>query len=322
MKWITYSTKHGDHADGSGQVGVVAEDNVFATNDGRSLLELLEAGPTEMNRIGNEALVGEPACSLSQASLHSPLQPRSIRDFLSFLQHYRNVTGNDELAPIWNEQPAFYFSNPHSVLGPDEPVPISPGCEMFDFELEVGAVIGRDGSNLHPDEAEEYIAGYLIFCDWSGRDLQFAEMGTLLGPAKGKDTANTFGPMLVTAGELASHKSGKGYDLMMRAWVNDELVSEGSMSGMDWSFPEMVAYASRGTMVKVGDIIGSGTVPSGCLAEHSTLDGEDFRGWLQSGDRVKMTVDLLGTLDMTVGDRLPLHQTRATPAPGNTENKD
>ncbi|MFK7918493.1 MAG: fumarylacetoacetate hydrolase family protein [Ilumatobacter sp.] len=313
MKWVTY-----DNA-GTARVGIVHGNAIHDVDDDRTLLELLRAGPDVMNAVADAASRATPTTPFDQAVLHAPLDPPSVRDFLCFLDHYRNATLNPDLAPIWSEQPAFYFSNPHATIGPATPAPVSPGCDMFDFELEVACVIGTDGANLHPDEAEAHIAGYTIFCDWSARDLQLAEMQFGLGPTKGKDGATTLGPTLVTADELADRRSGKGFDLSMRAWVNDELVTDGSLAQLDWSFAEMVAHASRGTEVRVGDVIGSGTVPMGCLLEHAMRDGEDFRGWLAPGDRLRVEVELLGTLDLVVADPPTLHPTRSTTGTQGTD---
>lgn len=304
MKWVTYSGPTGD------RVGVVADQGVYAADTDRSLLELITAGPDTLPALAVDALAGQPDQEFSYALLRSPIQPACVRDFLSFLDHYRNATLNTDLAPVWHNQPAFYFSNPWAVAGPADEVPTPPGCHMFDFELEVAAVIGTDGVNLHPDVAHDHIAGFMIFCDWSARDLQLAEMELGLGPSKGKDSANTFGPMFVTADEVLRHRSKKGFDLSMKAWVNDEPVTNGSLSELDWSFGEMIAYASRGTRVRAGDVIGTGTVPMGCLLEHAMRDGADFRGWLEPGDRVRLEVDLLGELDLVVAESPTLHPIR------------
>lgn len=306
MKWITFQGAAGD------QVGVVSDGGVYVVDDERTLLDLITSGAETMRTIGASALDGEPIHPMGEVELCSPVAPNCVRDFLSFLDHYRNATLNPDLAEIWNKQPAFYFSNPWATAGPADPIHISPGSAMFDFELEVAAVIGTGGHHLHPDEAEAHIAGYMIFCDWSARDLQLAEMETGLGPVKGKDSANTFGPMFVTSDELEPHRSKKGFDLGMRAWVNDRQVTSGSLSQLDWSFGEMIAYASRGTHVRAGDVIGSGTVPMGCLLEHAMKDGDDFAGFLEPGDRLRLEVDLLGELDLCVTDPLPAHPIRAS----------
>ena len=171
---------------------------------------------------------------------------------------------------------------------------------QFDYELEVCAVIGRSGFNIPRGEAEDHIAGYMILCDWSARDLQFTEMAMGLGPAKGKDGANTLGPMLVTPDELESSRSKKGFALSMTAHVNDELVSSGRWDSIDWDFADMITYASRGTWLHSGDVIGSGTVATGCLYEHYAMAPESFRGWLQPGDEVRLEVERLGVLTQRV----------------------
>jgi 2-keto-4-pentenoate hydratase/2-oxohepta-3-ene-1,7-dioic acid hydratase in catechol pathway len=192
--------------------------------------------------------------------------------------------------------PPFYFTNPAAVIGPYDDVPIAPDSRMFDYELEIAAVIGKPGATIPLAQAEGHIAGYMLLCDWSARDLQMNEMPLRLGPAKGKDTANTLGPMLVTPDELEPFRSGQGFDLEMTGSVNGEQVSHGRWNTIDWGFADMITYASRGTRLRVGDVIGSGTVPTGCLFEHYATDPEHFRGWLQPGDEVQLAVEQLGEL--------------------------
>jgi 2-keto-4-pentenoate hydratase/2-oxohepta-3-ene-1,7-dioic acid hydratase in catechol pathway len=198
--------------------------------------------------------------------------------------------------PVWFEQPVFYFSNPAAILGPGDDVPISPGCEAFDYEVEVAAVVGRAGSDLTPAEAESHIAGYTIFCDWSARDVQQRESTVGLGPAKGKDGATSIGPVLVTPDELEPHREGKGFRLRMRASVNGRDLGGGTWSDIHWSFGQMLAYASRGTRLLPGDAIGSGTVGTGCLLELSGLHGSERYPWLRPGDVVTIEVEQLGAL--------------------------
>ena len=236
--------------------------------------------------------------ALDGLTLRAPLQPRSIRDCTGFLQHLRNCQGAADI-PVdeRNEQfPAFYFSNVAAVVGPHDDVAISPGSERFDYELEVCAVIGKAGSTIAYDRAEEHIAGYMLLCDWSARDLQINEMALRLGPAKGKDGANTLGPMLVTPDEIESYRSRNAFDLGMTGYVNGELVSEGRWDTIDWGFPDMITYTSRGTHLRPGDVIGSGTVPSGCLFEHFAMRPDEFRGWLQPGDEVRLVIEQLGEI--------------------------
>jgi 2-keto-4-pentenoate hydratase/2-oxohepta-3-ene-1,7-dioic acid hydratase in catechol pathway len=161
----------------------------------------------------------------------------------------------------------------------------------------VAAVIGREGADLSPAEAPDHIAGFMLFCDWSARDLQGAEMRLNLGPAKGKDSANSFGPWLVTADEFAPLVSGHGYDVPLAASVNGVTYSRGNLADLYWSFGEMIAYASRGTRVLPGDIIGSGTVGTGCILELSRVHGADAYPYLRPGDRVRLDGGLLGAIE-------------------------
>jgi 2-keto-4-pentenoate hydratase/2-oxohepta-3-ene-1,7-dioic acid hydratase in catechol pathway len=294
MRWVTYAA-----ADGDDRVGLVDGDEIRALEPGLTLLDLLDAGPDGLPQ-GAERATSSPSevVPLAGTTLRAPLQPRTIRDCTGFLQHLRNCAGApDTPLDARNDQfPAFYFSNVAAVIGPHDDVPISPGTERFDYELEVCAVIGTPGSTIALDRAEEHIAGYMLLCDWSARDLQMNEMALRLGPAKGKDGANTLGPMLVTPDEIAAHRSRNAFDLAMTGYVNGELVSEGRWDTIDWGFPDMITYTSRGTHLRPGDVIGSGTVPTGCLFEHFATDPEGFRGWLQPGDEVHLVIEELGEI--------------------------
>lgn len=292
MRFVTYGS-----ATGQDRVGLVDGDLVHGLGSATTLLDLLERG--ELTAAGNRART-DPAetVPLDGLTLRAPLQPRSIRDSTGFLQHMRNCA---EPAGIvvderYERFPPFYFSNVAAVVGPHDDVSISPGSARFDYELEVCAVIGRTGSTIPRERAEEHIAGYMLLCDWSARDLQVEEMALGLGPAKGKDGANTLGPMLVTPDELEPYRAGAGFDLPMRGYVNDELISEGNWSTVDWGFADMITYSSRGTRLRPGDVIGSGTVPTGCLFEHFVTDPDGFRGWLQPGDQVRLVVDRVGEI--------------------------
>jgi len=230
--------------------------------------------------------------------LSPPDQPSSIRDFYAFEDHVataRRARGL-EMVPEWYEAPVFYFSNPHSVVGPDQPVAAPPGCEELDYELEVAAVVGTGGSDLDPDEAEGHIVGFTIMNDWSARDLQRREMTVGLGPAKGKDFATSLGPWVVTPDELADRRVGKAYDLAMTARVNGHEYSRGNLADLHWSFGEMLAHASRGTRLVRGDVIGSGTCGTGCILELALVHGSEKYPWLVPGDMVELEVERLGVL--------------------------
>ena len=309
MRWVTYRA-----GDGGERAGLVVDGQIHALDDETRLIDLLGDDGERMAAAAERAAANpREVVSLDSADLAPPLRPPQIRDFLCFLDHLRNVLSASgmEMDPAWDQIPGFYFSSVSTVIGPHDPVHISPGCQQFDFELEVAAIIGKGGANLDPDEAHSHIAGFMLFCDWSARDLQMFEMKLGLGPAKGKDGANTLGPALVTVDELADFRSGGSYALEMKGYVNDDLVSKGSMDQMDWSWGEVVAYASRGNPLLPGDAICSGTVPTGCLIEHFAVDGPDrFRGWLQPGDVVRLEVQELGAIRQEVLPAEPVHRLR------------
>jgi 2-keto-4-pentenoate hydratase/2-oxohepta-3-ene-1,7-dioic acid hydratase in catechol pathway len=285
----------------------MSNDEILGSPPAVTLAELLrrdgglERAAEEVERAPHERV------PVDGADLAAPLVPHQIRDCLCFLDHLRNARGTSDLEPIWDEIPGFYFSNVAAVVGPYDPVRVSPGCEMFDFELEIGAVIGREVSDADPADAADAIVGFMILCDWSSRDIQLNEMNLGLGPAKGKDGANTLGPALVTVDELKPHRAGRSFDLEMRAFVNGNLVGGGNMTQMDWSWGQIVAYTSRGTRLVPGDVLGSGTVPTGCLLEHfRTAPADEFRGWLEPGDIVRLEVDQLGHTEQRVVEPVAL----------------
>jgi len=175
-------------------------------------------------------------------------------------------------------------------------VAVPPGCRALDFELEVAAVIGREGRDLTPDDARSHIAGYTILNDWSARDLQSREMRVGLGPAKGKDFAVSLGPWVVTVDELEPLRADDRLDLDERAFVNGIELGSDTLANMGWSFEELVAYASRGTVVRPGDVLGSGTCGSGCLAELWGRNGRQDPPPLRPGDEVVLRVQGIGEL--------------------------
>jgi 2-keto-4-pentenoate hydratase/2-oxohepta-3-ene-1,7-dioic acid hydratase in catechol pathway len=247
----------------------------------------------------------------ANASVAVPVPVASIRDFITFEQHtagsLRSVTGSGEVPDAWYEAPAFYFTNPHAAIGSGMPVPMPPGCEVLDFELEVAVVIGKAGFNLSVAEAFDHVAGFTILNDWSARDLQSREMRVGLGPAKGKDSATTLGPLLVTPDELVDHERDGRYDLAMEVFVNDSRIGGDTLANMSWTFAELIAYASRGTWVHPGDVLGSGTCGGGCLAELWGWRGERQPPPLRIDDTVTMTVEGIGTIHNTVIAGPPLH---------------
>lgn len=236
---------------------------------------------------------------LNELRLKAPLpQPRSYRDFYAFEQHVKTARENRglKMIPEWYEIPVFYFSNHLAIKGPDDEIAKPEDCDWLDYELEIACVIGKRGKNIHADEAIDYIFGYCILNDWSARDLQRKEMKVGLGPAKGKDFATSIGPWIVTKDELEPLKIGKGFDLVMKASVNGVTLSEGNMKDIYFSFDEMIERASKGVTLYPGEIIGSGTVGTGCILEL----GQKAHRWLISGDEVEMEIEGLGVLKNTI----------------------
>jgi fumarylacetoacetate (FAA) hydrolase len=226
-------------------------------------------------------------------------RPGSFRDFYAFEQHVKTARAGRglKMIPEWYELPVFYFSNPAVMVGDGAIVGAPPGCAELDFELEIGAVIGTMGRDLDAETAETCIAGYCVLNDWSARDLQRQEMKVGLGPAKGKDFATGLGPWLVTPDELADKKSGLGYDLVMIARRNGEEISRGNWRDIHYGFGQMLARASAGVMLHPGDVIGSGTVGTGCILE---LGADKAGGWLQPGDVLELEIERLGILRNTI----------------------
>ncbi|MGH3097010.1 MAG: fumarylacetoacetate hydrolase family protein [Streptosporangiales bacterium] len=304
MRWSTYRA-----VDGGDRVALVHEDRLHAVRGVGSLLELLD-DPDAMAAAASRA-VADPVevADPENVVLRPPVPtPPSVRDFMAFEEHVRNARTTVDAG--WYEQPVFYFSNPASLLGARDDVAVPPGCERLDYELEVAAVVGRPGANLSPEQADEHIGGFVLFCDWSARDLQATEMRQRLGPAKGKDFATSLGPWLVTPDELDARASGRGYDLSMTASVNGRPYSSGNMGDLYWSFAEMIAHASRGTRVVTGDVLGSGTVGTGCILELSRLHGEADYPYLRKGDEVHLEGDLLSAVDARVIAGPPLRPLR------------
>jgi fumarylacetoacetate (FAA) hydrolase len=209
------------------------------------------------------------------------LHPPSLRDFYAFEQHVRTARASRglEVPQEWYDIPVFYFSNPAAVYGPEDEIPYPPETHELDYELEVAAIIGAEGQ----------IGGFTVMNDWSARDLQRAEMRVGLGPAKGKDFATSLGPVVVTPDEF------DGSSGTMLARVNGEERSRGNLSDLYHSWEAIAAQAARNTHLRAGDVLGSGTVGTGCILEHG--DGR----WLQRGDVVELEVEGIGVLRNRVG---------------------
>ena len=221
---------------------------------------------------------------LADVLLRPPvLQPPAVRDFYSFEQHVKTARAlrGQDVPPEWYEQPVFYFSNPSAIFGPEDEVPYPDGTAELDYELEVAAIIGLD----------EQIGGFTVMNDWSARDLQRLEMRVGLGPAKGKDFATSLGPVVVTPDEF----DGSGGTMVAR--VNGEERSRGQLADMHFTWERLVEHAARNTRLLPGDLLGSGTVGTGCILELG--DGR----WLQPGDEVELDVEGIGVLRNRVGPR-------------------
>jgi 2-keto-4-pentenoate hydratase/2-oxohepta-3-ene-1,7-dioic acid hydratase in catechol pathway len=311
MRFATYEHQ------GRRGCGVVRDGMIHPLPDGTDLLGLLRTG-----RLADPPPVGRTPVPLAEVRLLPPLQPPTVRDFVAFEEHVegvrRSIDGAAGVPEQWYAAPTFYFTNPYAVIGPYDDVPVPPGSHVLDFELEVAAVIGRAGRDLTPEAARDHIAGYTVLNDWSARDLQSAEMKVGLGPCKGKDTATTLGPVLVTADELEPYRDSDGFlRLALTAEINGEVVGTDLLSNMSWTFEEMTAYASRGTWVRPGDVLGSGTCGNGgCLAELWGVRGEQSPPPLKPGDTVTLTVEGIGTVANTVvpgADPVPLPRGRRRP---------
>lgn len=226
-----------------------------------------------------------------------PLPPvASIRDFYAFEQHVKTCRGHRglDMIPQWYQVPAFYFSNPVCVIGHEAEVHAPASSQALDYELELACVIGTPARDLPADDrAMECVAGFTIMNDWSARDIQRAEMAIGLGPSKSKDFATSLGPTLTTVEDLRSHWRDGRLHLDMTAHVNGRVLSRGNSGSMYWTWPQILAHASRDTELQPGDVIGSGTVGTGCILE---LTPEAVGGWLKPGDLVELTIEGIGTL--------------------------
>jgi len=231
------------------------------------------------------------------------LRPTSLRDFYAFERHVGTMwKRRDQPIPdAWYRLAIFYFSNVSEIRAPGEPVWAPRGSSELDYELEIAALVDTPVKNLSAERGEEAIGGYMLMNDWSARDLQRDETAVRLGPAKGKDFATTLGPWLVTPDELADARAGKGYDLVATASVNGVEISRGNWHDIAFSFGQMIERASADVQLVAGDVLGSGTVGTGCLLEMKDESG--FGRWLETGDTVTIMVDRLGELSAPIVDR-------------------
>ncbi|MGD8189746.1 fumarylacetoacetate hydrolase family protein [Brevibacillus ginsengisoli] len=274
----------------------LATSSIRAPQKMQQLLEDWEKWQMELNLLAFEK---EHHIALEEVRLGPPLpRPASFRDFYAFETHVRTCRQKRglEMVPEWYQFPVFYFSNPAVMTGTGQRIMKPNSTRELDYELEVACILGKGGVNIPVEEADSYIAGFCILNDWSARDVQREEVKVGLGPAKGKDFATSMGPYLVTSDELAdvriSDEKGDRYDLTMIARVNGREYSRGNLADITFTFAQMIARASEDCPLYPGDVIGSGTVGSGCILE---LGGEEY-GWLQPGDVVELEVERLGVL--------------------------
>ena len=317
MKLVSYWQQ------GSTKLGAIVNDQVYALQDVNQQL------PNDINaflRLGvsvREETQEKLISLLEKSGSIAPVQdyqlmapvphPTSCRDGYAFRQHVEAARRNRGVDMIqeFDQYPIFYFTNHNAIQGPGAIYCMPDHFQQLDFELEIAIVIGKEGKNIKAKDADEYIAGFTIMNDLSARKLQMEEMLLNLGPAKGKDFSTVIGPLLVTPDELKSYlvpakkgHVGNNYDLSMKCWVNDQLVSEGNVKDMDWTFAEIIERCSYGVTIYPGDVIGSGTVGTGCFLELNGTgklkDANYTPQWLQPNDVVTMSIDGLGTLENTI----------------------
>lgn len=300
MRFVTFGK-----SDGSVRSGVLTESNLVvdmyeATKGSlpEKLIDFLENSERNMKTASQLLQLTEGDLGvypLHEVRMMAPLPaPKSLRDFYAFEQHVKSARENRglKMIPEWYQIPVFYFSNHLAIKGPEDKISMPVQCEWLDYELEVACIIGKEGRNITAEEAEDYIFGYCILNDWSARDLQRQEMKVGLGPAKGKDFSTSIGPWIITKDEIEHLRKGKGFDISMKARVNGVLLSEGNMKDIYYSFGEMIERASACVTLYPGEVIGSGTVGTGCILELGT----DVHRWLQTGDVVELEIDKLGVL--------------------------
>lgn len=228
---------------------------------------------------------------LSNIDIKAPLiRPPSLKDFFAFEEHAKAGAKrrNETLSDTWYEIPAYYKGNHREIYGPDDEIPWPYYTQKLDFECEIACVIGKEGKNIKIEEAQDYIFGYMIFNDFSARDIQKKEMILRMGPAKSKDFANAFGPYLVTKDEVNPKN-----DFLMKVRVNGELWTEGHFKDQYWGFDLMISHVSQEETIYPGDILGSGTFYKGC--------GLDLDRWIKPGDTIELEVNKLGVLKNKIG---------------------
>jgi fumarylacetoacetate (FAA) hydrolase len=311
--------------DGTDKLGILVNHNVYPLYQINpslpdNMADFLKAGEEAMTmaKTYEEHIRREPgkfnSYPFHDQNILAPVpHPASCRDGYAFRQHVFTARRNRgvPMIPEFDQYPVFYFTNHNSIIGPGALKLMPDHFQKLDFELEAAIVIGKKGRNIKAENADENIAGYMVMNDWSARTLQMEEMLLNLGPAKGKDFATAIGPWLVTPDELEPFRTetkkghqGKQYKLAMKAYVNGVQVSEGNLADMDWTFAEIIERASYGVDLFPGDVIGSGTVGTGCFLELNgtgLLNDKNYQPqWVLPGDKVIMEIEHLGKLQNTV----------------------
>ena len=292
--------------------GVVREDCFYGFQDidaglPNDMIAFIEGYETYKQIVDAKIDGTAPACRAEEAVFLSPIpRPRTFRDFMSFEEHVLNSAKamkfdeptTERMLAVWRKLPAFYFSNTNVFYGTDEPVKMHPTSKRFDMEFEVAVIIGKEGGNIRREDAGEFIFGLAVLNDWSARDIQAEEMQMQLGPAKGKDYANSMGPVIVTMDELDQYAvdgDPQRWDMKTRLYRNGQLIRENNTKSIYHTYAEMIEYASRETKVYPGDVLGSGTIGGGAMLEY--LGAQPF---VTAGDKIDMEVEGIGTLKMEV----------------------
>lgn len=317
MKLVSYKTEDREH------LGVFISGHIYNLNScdkqiPNDMNEFLKDSEVLMERaLAIDAKIKSGEIEPKEEAFYEVVapvpHPSSCRDGYAFRQHVAAARRNRkvDMIPEFDQYPIFYFTNHNAIQGPGEIECMPDHFHKLDFELEVAVVIGKKGRNIKAAEADAYIAGYMIMNDMSARTLQMEEMLLNLGPAKGKDFSTVIGPWLVTPDELEEYKTapkaghvGNSYNLEMTCTVNGKQVSAGNTADMDWTFAEIIERCAYGVDILPGDVIGSGTVGTGCFLELNgtgLLNDPNYKPqWLQDGDVVEMEITGLGRLSNTI----------------------
>ncbi len=289
MKLLTFLNKNNELS-----IGVVVQNKILdlpKASEGQlpnNMLDFIEGGGNNLNIVNDIIKNPNPKFlfTLDEINIKAPiLNPPSLKDFFAFEEHAKAGAKRRgiELNEYWYEIPVYYKGNHRQIFGQNDEIPWPSYTRKLDFECEIACVIGKKGKNISKENATDYIFGYMIFNDFSARDIQKKEMALLMGPAKSKDFANSFGPYIVTKDEIDISK-----DLSMNIKINSEIWSSGNFKDQYWGFPLMISHVSQEEYIFPGDILGSGTFYRGC--------GLDLDRWISPGDVIELEVGKLGTL--------------------------